>query len=63
MNNGNTSLSATAQKAAERIRTLQIISQKTGIITRDEQIKILLALENADALAVADVIGVKGGAR
>jgi len=63
MNNGNTTLSPTAQKAVERIRTLQTISQKTGIITRDEQIKILLALENADALAVADVIGRKDGAK
>jgi hypothetical protein len=63
MNNGNTLLSDTAQKAVERIRTLQTISQKTGIQTREEQVRILLALENADALAVADVIGVKGGAR
>jgi len=64
MTNGNTILSAAAQKAAERIRTLQTINQKTGIQTREEQVRILLALENADALAVADVIGVKnGGAR
>ena len=63
MNNGNTALSATAQKAVERIHTLQTISQKTGIQTREEQVRILLALENADALAVADVIGRKDGAR
>lgn len=61
--NGNTILSATAQKAVERIHTLQAISQKTGIQTREEQVRILLSLENVDALAVADVIGRKDGAR
>ena len=56
---GNTLLSTTAQKAVKRIRTLQSLTDKTGLITRDEQIKILLALDDDDCLAVADAIGMK----
>ena len=56
---GNTLLSSTAQKAVKRIRTLQSLTNKTGLITRDEQIKILLALDDDDCLAVADAIGMK----
>ena len=59
---GNILLSATAQKAAKRIRTLRELSERTGLITRDEQIKILLALDDEDCLAVADAIGIKRGA-
>ena len=55
---GNTVLSSSAQKAIKRIRTLRALSDKTGIITRDEQIKILLALDDEDVLAVADAIKV-----
>jgi hypothetical protein len=61
MKDGNTTLSPTAQAATERFRTLRTITQKTGIVTRDEQIKILLALSNEDVLAVIDVLGLKGG--
>ena len=56
---GNTLLSTTAQKAVKRIRTLQSLTDKTGLITRDEQIKILLTLDDDDCLAVADAIGMK----
>jgi len=56
---GNTLLSSTAQKAVKRIRTLRALSQKTGIQTHEEQIKILLNLEDDDCLAVADAIGMK----
>jgi len=61
MKDGNTTLSPTALAAAERLRTLRTITQKTGIVTRDEQIKILLALSNEDVLAVIDVVGLKCG--
>jgi hypothetical protein len=57
MKDGNTLLSPTAQQAADRIRTLRTLTQKTGIITRDEQIKILFALDNTDLLAVIDQVG------
>jgi len=57
MTNGNTTLSTAAQKAIERIRTLRTISQKTGVQTYQEQIRILLTLDNDDALAVADTVG------
>ncbi|HKV79541.1 MAG TPA: hypothetical protein VJP02_15440 [Candidatus Sulfotelmatobacter sp.] len=59
---GNTTLSPNAQKAIKRIRTLRELSDKTGLITRDEQIKILLGLEDDDCLAVADAVGIKRGA-
>ena len=57
MKDGNTLLSPTAQEAADRIRTLRTLTQKTGIIARDEQIKILFALTNTDLLAVIDQVG------
>jgi hypothetical protein len=62
---GNTLLSTTAQKATKRIRTLRALSQKTGIQTTEEQIRILLALDDEDVLTVADAVGMKmaGGAR
>lgn len=65
MTNGNTTLSSPAQKAVERIRTLRAITEKTGFQTRDEQIRLLLALEDADVLAVIDAVGMKlaGGGR
>jgi hypothetical protein len=56
---GNTLLSTTAQKAVKRIRTLRALSQKTGIQTHEEQIKILLALDDDDCLAVADAVGIR----
>lgn len=59
---GNTTVSPAAQKAIKRLRTLRALSQKTGIITNDEQIKILLALDDDDCLMVADAVGIKRGA-
>jgi len=57
MKDGNTLLSPAAQEATDRIRTLRTLTQKTGIITRDEQIKILFALGNTDLLAVIGQVG------
>ena len=59
MENGNTTLSAEAQKAIKRIKTIRTFSDRTGLITRDEQIKILLNLDDNDILAVADALGLK----
>jgi hypothetical protein len=54
--NGNTTLSPTAQKAFQRIRTLQLLTERTGFITKEEQFKILVSLDDADCLAVAEVL-------
>jgi hypothetical protein len=62
MRNGNTLLTTTALAAVERIKTLRLLTQKTGFQTTEEQFKILLKLDNADALAVADALRV-GGAK
>jgi hypothetical protein len=48
-------------KVIERIKTLRLLTQKTGLQTVEEQFKILLSLDNADALAVADALRVGGG--
>lgn len=61
MRNGNTLLTPTAIAAVERIKTLRLLTQKTGFQTTEEQFKILLCLDNADALAVADALRVGGG--
>jgi len=54
--NGNTNLSPTAQKAFQRIRTLQLLTERTGFITKEEQFKILMSLNDGDCLAVAEIM-------
>jgi hypothetical protein len=54
--NGNTDLSPSAQKAFQRIHTLQILSERTGFKTQEEQFKILISLSDSDCLAVAEVL-------
>lgn len=53
----NTTLSETAQAAIKRVQALRTFTQKTGFQTIAEQSKLLLALDTADLLAVADVLG------
>jgi hypothetical protein len=62
-------MSEQMKKAIERIRVLRSLSQKTGIITKSEQIQVLLSLDNEEMMQVADLlfknhmINVLGGAR
>ena len=51
-----TPLSPAAEKANRRIRVLQVLTERTGLQTREEQFKILMALEDADCLAVAAIM-------
>lgn len=52
----NTLLSDPAVKALRRIHTLKALTKKTGMITTREQGEILLALNDDDALVVADAL-------
>jgi hypothetical protein len=58
--NGNCDLSKEAQHAVGRIRTLRLLTTKTGLQTREEQFRVLLSLSDEDAIAVADAIGGDG---
>jgi hypothetical protein len=49
-------LSPAAQKAVTRIRVLRVLAIRTGLQTKEEQIKILLALPDADCLAASAVL-------
>lgn len=61
MKDGNSILSSAAQIAVERIRTLRLITEKTGITTFEKQIETLLALDNnTDLTAVADLLQLRG---
>ncbi len=66
MKNYNTALSSEAFDAVERIRTLRALTDKTGFATHQEQFKVLMALNNADCLTVAEVLAADkrvGGAK
>jgi len=52
----NSNLSPKALKAYQRIRTLQLLTEKTGFLTKDEQFQTLMSLENGDCLAVAELM-------
>ena len=56
MNDGNTNLSETAQKAMRRIRVLQILHERTGFSTQKEQYECLMALNDEDLLAASAAI-------
>lgn len=51
-----TNMSPAAEKAIRRIRVLQVLADRTGFKTHEEQFKILMSLEDADCLAVAEVL-------
>ncbi len=50
----NTTMSKKACAAVERIRTLREITKTTGLTTTREQFDVLMHLNNADALIVAE---------
>lgn len=50
---GNNNLSPTAQEALQRVRALRTLTARTGFQTTAEQSKVILALNNADLLAVS----------
>lgn len=52
----NTLLSQKAVKALKRIITLKELTRRTGLQTTREQGEVLLALNDEDALSVADAI-------
>jgi hypothetical protein len=56
MVNGNTTLSDTALRAFQRIKTLRTITAKTGIITVNQQYATIIELADQDALAVAEML-------
>ena len=47
-------MSEKAKQVLERIRALQQLTQRNGVITKAEQIQLLLTLDNSEMLLVAD---------
>ena len=56
-------LSDVQKKAVQRIRVLQVLYERTGFSTQREQFETLIALNDADCLAVCAAVGhlKKGG--
>jgi hypothetical protein len=46
-------LSPAAKKAIARIRVLQVLTERTGFMTKHEQFQILMALSDEDLLAAS----------
>ena len=61
MTDGKTTLSLTAQAALKRIHVLREASRRTGLATTTEQANVLLALNDADILAVSAILAEERG--
>jgi hypothetical protein len=63
MQYGNDNLSEKGRSAVRRIKALRTLSERTGLITKNEQIQVLLSLDPDDMLAAADMVFDKAAVR